>query len=91
MGTHYISFWPVDEAGKKDVTLKRTHEPSFMPDYDADCRAEGGTEARQLTLWGLDEAAMLEAHGELMKAGCRYNLRRMNCSSFAAALLDIGS
>jgi hypothetical protein len=91
VGTQYISFWPVDEAGKKDVTLKRSHEPSFMPGYEDDCRAEGGLEARQLTLWSLDEAAMSEARDELMKAGYRYNLLKMNCSSFAAALLEVGS
>ena len=34
---------------------------------------------------------MLEARDELLKTGCRYNLLKMNCSSFAAALLEIGS
>lgn len=91
VGTQYISFWPADAAGKKDATLKRSHEPSFMASYDDDFRAEGGVNARELTLWNLDENAMLEARDELMKTGCRYNLLRMNCSSFAAALLEVGS
>jgi hypothetical protein len=91
VNTHYISFWPADEAGKKDVTIKRSHDVIFMPDYISDCRAEGGREAKSISLYTLDEGAMLEARDQMTQTGCRYNLLKMNCSSFAAALLEFGS
>lgn len=91
VGAHYISFWPADEAGKKDVTVKRSHDVIFMTDYASDCRAEGGRQAQSLSLYTLNEDAMLKARDQMTQTGCRYNLLKMNCSSFAAALLEVGS
>jgi hypothetical protein len=70
---------------------KRSHPPSFSANYQEDVVNEGMREAEKLTLWTLDKDAMTEAAAEMLSAGCRYNLVKMNCSSFAAALLEAGS
>ena len=91
VGARYVSFWPADSAGKKDVLVKRSHEPEFIPDYETDFVNEGEREPEKVTLWNLNEIAMIKARNELERGGCRYNLLKMNCSSFAAALLEAGS
>ena len=91
IGAHYVSFWPADSAGKKDILVKRSHAPAFIADYETDFISEGEREPETVTLFHLNEIAMIEAHKELERQGIRYNLLNMNCSSFAAALLETGS
>ena len=38
IGNTYISYWPSDAAGKKDVKVGQTHEPAFPKSYATDER-----------------------------------------------------
>jgi hypothetical protein len=91
IGDVYVSFWPEDAAGKKDVTLKQSHRAAFMETLEEDIINEGNRQPQALRIEHLDEAAMLRTFVDLGAAECRYNVLRMNCSSFAAALLEAGS
>lgn len=45
-GTDYVSFWPADAAGKKDLKIKRSHPGHFMAALQEDIAAEGGRQPR---------------------------------------------
>lgn len=91
VGEVYMSFWPEGTAGKKDVTLKQSHPGAFIESLEEDILNEGNRQPQALTVEGLDEAAMLRTFVDLGAAECRYNVVRMNCASFAAAVLEAGS
>lgn len=91
VGAFYMSLWPEDAAGKKDVVVKRTHGADFVTSYDIDFMNEGEREPEKVALWSLDETAMIKAFREVRTNGIRYNLMRMNCSSLVATMLEVGS
>ncbi|GLS26824.1 hypothetical protein [Marinibactrum halimedae] len=49
-GTNYVSFWPEDAAGKKDLKIKRSHPGSFISDLNEDIEAEGNRYPTTITL-----------------------------------------
>ncbi len=91
IGALYVSFWPEDAAGKKDISTKRTHVARYSLSYERDCALEGDRQAGAILLHGLDETAMQLAWQNLKDQGLRFNLVRQNCSTIAATLLEIGS
>jgi hypothetical protein len=63
-----------------------------MSQYDRDWRAEGKRHAdAQLTLTNINEEAALKAWKEIKDNEVRYNMRRYNCSTVIAFLIEVGS
>lgn len=87
----YVSFWPSDAAGKKDVKVGQSHDAAFPESYAADRQLEGGAADEKIALAGLDEAKMIDAWNELKQGQARYNLIENNCSTVVATLLEVGS
>lgn len=87
----YMSFWPSEAGGKKDVKVNVTHTPRYPDSYRFDCRLEGGPCDREIHLEGLDERAMCDAWNAFVTSQTRYNIVRNNCSTVAAAILAVGS
>lgn len=73
IGDVYVSFWPEDAAGKKDVTLKRTHQGAFMETLEEDIIKGGNRQPQRLVIANLDETAMVRTFVDLGAAACRYN------------------
>jgi hypothetical protein len=91
VGDTYMSFWPRDPGGKKDVKVNVTHGPHYPSSYRADCRLEHGPCTKEVRLDGLDERAMREAWQSFVTSEARYNIVRNNCSTIAASILQVGS
>lgn len=87
----YMSFWPGEAGGKKDVKVNVTHRPHYPRSYRADCRLEHGPCTKEVHLDGLDERAMCEAWRSFVTSEARYNIVRNNCSTIAASILQVGS
>ncbi len=87
----YISYWPSGPAGKGDVKIGTTHEPSYPSSYALDRRLERKPADVQLLMPRLNTAAVLAAWAEFKLTPRRYNLIDHNCSTVIAALLEIGS
>src|SRR5512137_676870 len=84
----YMSFWPGEAGGKKDVKVNVTHAPHYPRSYRVDCRLENGPCDKEVYLDGLDERAMAEAWDAFVHSQARYNIVRNNCSTLAAAILE---
>ena len=93
IGDQYVSYWPGGGGAnaKKDFKIGQTHEPHFMSQYRGDVRAEGRTADREVRLAHLDEAAVLVAWREIKATAPRYNMRKHNCSTVVAMLIEVGS
>jgi len=91
VGAAYMSYWPSDAAGKKDVKVGQTHEASFPRGYTTNARIEGRQADERRQLMGLATDKMLEAWEQLKRDERRYNMVEHNCSTVIAALLEIGS
>lgn len=91
IGPTYMSYWPSDAAGKKDVKLGQTHDASFPRSYATDARIEGRQADERRDLIGLATDKMLEAWEQLKRDQRRYNMVEHNCSTVIAVLLEIGS
>lgn len=91
MGTTYVSYWPSDAAGKKDVKIGQTHEAAFPKSYAVDVRLERKAADEQRTLTTLDAPAMIQAWDEFRAAPRKYNMVEHNCSTVIASLLALGS
>jgi len=89
----YVSYWPGGGGAdaKKDIKLKQTHEAAWMSGLRADQRLERRAQDATISLDGLDEAAMIRAFLDLKASAPRYNMRKHNCSTVIAYLLEIGS
>jgi len=91
IGDVYASFWANERAGKKDISLKKSHPASFSRSYEMDCDREGGRQAGVVTLHGMDVTTMRLAWENVRDQGLRFNLLRQNCSTITAMLLEMGS
>jgi len=87
----YMSYWPSDAAGKKDVKIGQTHEAAFPKSYQSDRRLERKECDARITLQGLATQQMLEAWSQFRQNPQRYNMIEHNCSTVIAALLELGS
>lgn len=87
----YFSFWPEDNAGKKDLKSKRSHPGSLMQTIEDDIRAEDGMIPRTFEMKGLDENAVIEYVTGVQENLPRYQLARNNCSHVVAAALMAGA
>ncbi len=91
VGEDYISFWPVGEAGKKDLKIKRSQPGMLVPGLHEDIINEGHRKPVTVELRGLNEEAVLEYVAELRANTPRYQLARNNCSHVVAAALEAGA
>jgi hypothetical protein len=91
IGFDYVSFWPVGDATKKDLKIKRSHPGAFMDSLNDDIRNEGGRQPITVTLLNVDQKALLN-HIERMRENIpRYQLARNNCSHIVAECLYVAS
>ena len=91
VGTQYVSFWPSDSAGKKDVKIGTTHEPAFPSSYKVDRRLEQRDCDHAVTLHKIDEPALLKCWETFKTNPKSYNMVKYNCSTVVAWLLQEGS
>jgi len=91
VGTTYMSYWPSDAAGKKDVKIGQTHDVSFPRSYATDARIEGQQADEKRNLSGLAADDMVAAWEQFKRDPRRYNMVQHNCSTVIAGLLEIGS
>jgi len=91
IGNTYVSYWPSDAAGKKDVKIGQTHDVSFPRSYATDARLERKECDERRILLGLATGQMIEAWAAFKSEPRRYNMVAHNCSTVIAALLELGS
>ncbi|GAB1258521.1 hypothetical protein NBRC116494_30230 [Aurantivibrio plasticivorans] len=90
-GTDYVSFWPADGAGKKDLKIKRSQAGHFMGALAEDISAEGGRQPLTVMIPSIDEAALSRYIAEIMSDIPQYQLARNNCSNIVASCLKVAS
>jgi hypothetical protein len=87
----YMSYWPSEAAGKKDVKVGQTHAPAFPSSYNVDRRIEQRACDVRRVLSGLDSKRMVEAWTTFKQNPARYNMVEHNCSTVIATILEVGS
>lgn len=90
IGDVYVSFWPDDAAGKKDLKIKRSHPGAFMTSLQDDVINEGNRQPITVSIpHNFNESALLD-HIELLQRNTpRYQLARNNCSHIVAECLFV--
>lgn len=88
-GTTYISFWPADGAGKKDLKIKRRQPGHFMQALEEDIASEGNRSPSTITLNNVDTVALSKHIQELQREIPQYQLARFNCSHLVADCLRV--
>ena len=86
---NYVSFWPEDAAGKKDLKIKRSHPGSFMNALQEDIQAEGGRQPITVVIPNVNEEKLEEFILDLQRNTPRYQLARYNCSNVVAECLKV--
>ncbi len=86
----YISFWPDDDATKKDIKTKRSQPGAWAGSLERDIDSEGGREPHVVELYNLNEDAVLAYYNEYTKLKPRYQIARNNCSHVVANCLMAG-
>lgn len=86
-GGNYVSFWPEDSAGKKDLKIKRSHPGEFMVALSEDIQAEGGRQPITVTIKNIDADKLEDFILELQRQNPRYQLAKYNCSNVVADCL----
>jgi hypothetical protein len=89
----YVSYWPGGGGAeaKKDFKIKQTHEGAWISRLSVDTRLERRSPDVSVDVNGLDEAAMQVAFEEFKAKAPLYNMRKHNCATVIAYLLEIGS
>lgn len=88
-GRDYVSFWPEDGAGKKDLKIKRSRPGHFMAALREDVVSEGGRQPVTVTIHNVDEKRLSKFIAELVSNAPRYQLARYNCSHVVAECLKV--
>ena len=88
-GANYVSFWPEDAAGKKDLKIKRSHPGSFMSALHEDIQAEGGRQPITVMILSINQEKLARFVAELISTTPRYQLARYNCSHVVAECLRV--
>ncbi len=83
----YVSFWPEDGAGKKDLKIKRSHPGAFMTDLQDDIENEGDRQPISVRINNINKEALLDHIDKLQNNIPRYQLARYNCSHVVAECL----
>jgi len=85
-GTNYVSFWPEDAAGKKDLKIKRSHPGSFMNALHEDIQAEGDRQPTTVTIPNINQENLSRFVADLVSNTPRYQLAKYNCSNVVASV-----
>ncbi len=88
-GGNYVSFWPEDSAGKKDLKIKRSHPGSFMKALSEDIESEGGRQPTTVVIPKVNEEKLSKFIADLMSNTPRYQLAKYNCSHVVAECLKV--
>lgn len=88
-GLNYVSFWPADAAGKKDLKIKTSHPSAFMGALAEDIRSEGNRQPITIIIPNINEAKLTKFVADLMSNMPRYQLARYNCSHVVAECLKV--
>lgn len=86
-GADYVSFWPEDAAGKKDLKIKRSHPGQFMNALREDIQAEGNRQPITVTILKVNEQNLSKHISDLISNTPRYQLAWNNCSNIVADCL----
>ncbi len=92
--TAYVSYWPGGGGGadaKKDFKLKQTHDGRWISSFGVDRRLEKKDPDATIRIDNLNEGAMNAAFEDLKRSAPLYNMRKHNCSTVVAYLLQVGS
>ena len=87
--TNYISFWPEDAAGKKDLKIKRSHPGSFMNALHEDIQAEDNRQPTTVVIQNINTEKLEDFIFKLQRNIPRYQLAKFNCSNVVADCLKI--
>ena len=60
VGDTYMSYWPAEGAGKKDVKIGQSHDAAFTSVYAIDRRLERKHADDEFVLTGLDTVKMID-------------------------------
>ena len=88
-GTNYVSFWPENAAGKKDLKIKRSHPGSFMNALKEDIHAEGGRYPITVVIPRVNAEKLENFILDLQRRTPRYQLAKYNCSNVVAECLKV--
>lgn len=88
-GRNYISFWPEDGAGKKDLKIKRSHPGAFVDALHEDIRSEGGRQPITVSIPEFNSDDLSKFIADLISNAPRYQLARYNCSHVVAECLKV--
>lgn len=86
-GTNYVSFWPEDASGKKDLKIKRSHPGAFMNALKEDIQSEGGRYPITVVIAHVNAEKLEDFILGLQRSVPRYQLAKYNCSSVVAECL----
>ncbi|WP_231657976.1 hypothetical protein [Pseudoalteromonas sp. SW0106-04] len=87
--TSYISFWPAEGAGRKDLKLKRRQPGNFMGALEQDIQSEGGRRPITVTILAADVDALEDYVVSLLNNIPQYQLAKFNCSNVVADCLKV--
>ncbi|SBS28153.1 hypothetical protein MSP8886_01073 [Marinomonas spartinae] len=88
-GSNYVSFWPEDGAGKKDLKIKRSHPGSFIDALHEDIRNEGGRQPTIVMIDKIDSEKLEDFILDIQRNTPRYQLAKFNCSHVVADCLKV--
>ncbi|SBS28512.1 hypothetical protein MSP8887_00891 [Marinomonas spartinae] len=88
-GSNYVSFWPEDGAGKKDLKIKRSHPGSFMNALYEDIQSEGGRQPTVVVINNVETEKLSLFVADLISNTPKYQLAKFNCSHVVAECLKV--
>ncbi len=90
-GTNYVSFWPADAAGKKDLKIKTSHPGAFVGALQEDIHNEGGRQpvTVSIPISKDNEDKLAKFVADLVSNTPRYQLAKYNCSTLVAECLKV--
>lgn len=88
-GANYVSFWPQEGAGKKDLKIKRSQPGHFMAALQEDIASEGNRRPITVTIPNVNEDALAKFIADLISNVPRYQLAKYNCSNVVAECLKV--
>lgn len=88
-GMNYVSFWPEDAVGKKDLKIKRSHPGSFMNALHEDIKAEGGWQPITVKIPTVNAEKLENFILGLQRNTPQYQLAKYNCSNVVAECLKV--
>ncbi|MEM9102194.1 MAG: hypothetical protein AAGB12_07705, partial [Pseudomonadota bacterium] len=89
-GNNYVSFWPENDAGKKDLKIKTSHPGLFVSELKEDILAEGRRQPITIVINdNIDEEALENYILDLQRSTPKYQLARYNCSNVVIECLKV--